>query len=235
MNTLARPALFLAALALAVPAAAHTVWLMPERARPGGWHVLFGGHAGAIDPYPAAKLKAVTALAADGKSLAVSRAPKADGVHLTIAGKPSMILAHYDNGIHTKRSDGPSVEKPMNMVPRALSATRAVKWHKTIAAWAPIVTRPAGQPFELVPMAATQPIAGKPMLVKVLVGGKPAAGVKVSRNEEGAEAVSDSRGIARFVPQAGYNKIWSGARTPVKGNPAYTENSIEYSFGFFAK
>lgn len=228
-------ALSLLGVGLAAPAIAHTVWLVPDSGKAAGWHVLFGGHAGKIDPYPAQKLKTVTALGADGKALKVARTVAADGVHLSIAGKPSLILAHYDNGTHTKRSDGPSVEKPMNQVPNALSATRAIKYHKTVAAWTPIVTKAQGQPFELVPLSAAQPVAGRPMKVRVLVGGKPAAGIAISRNEEGRDAVTDAQGVASFTPAAGFNKLWSGKRTPIKGNPVFTEDSIEYSLGFFAK
>jgi nickel transport protein len=228
----ARLALSIAALTLAAPALGHTVWLMPEA---GGWRVLFGGHAGAIDPYPAAKLKTVTALAASGARLAVTRRVAPDGVHLTVAGTPSLILAHYDNGIHTKRSNGPSVEKPMDQVPHALGATRAIKYHKTIAAWTAIVARPAGQPFEVVPLSATQPVAGTPMRVRVLIAGKPAPGIKIARNEEGSDAVTNAQGIASYTPVKGFNKLWSGKRTPIKGNRAYTEDSIEYSLGFVAR
>ena len=225
----------LSGVAYSAAAGAHTVWLVPEAAVQGGWHVLFGGHAGEVDPYPAHKLKTVTALSADGGALAIKRRLAPDGVHLVIAGKPSLILAHYDNGIHTRRSDGPSVEKPMYEVPTAISGVRAIKYHKTIAAWTPLVARPVGQPFEVIPLSTTQPVAGKPMKVRVLIGGKPATGIKVSRNEEGGNATTDGQGVASFVPVRGYNKLWSGRRADVKSNKAYTQDSVEYSLGFFAK
>lgn len=233
---LAQTRLALSALAclVAVPAAAHTVWLVPEPSG-GDWRVLFGGHAGNTEAYSPAKLKTVTATGADGKALQVTRRVADDGVRLAVAGKPSLILAHYDNGIHTSRSNGPPVQKPMNEVPNALRATRAIKYHKTVAAWTPAVTRPAGQPFEVVPLSATQPVAGRPMQVRVLIGGKPAAGIAIARNEEGSDAVTDAQGVASFVPTKGFNKLWSGRRTPVSGNPAYTQESIEYSLGFFAR
>ncbi|HWK40828.1 MAG TPA: DUF4198 domain-containing protein [Croceibacterium sp.] len=220
--------------AIALPAAAHTVWLVPEGSS-SAWHVLFGGHNGEVNEYPAAKLKTVTALAADGKALRVTRRTAADGVHLTISGRPSVILAHYDNGIHTTRSNGPSVEKPMNEVPNALKATRAIKYHKTVAAWSPIVAQPAGQPFEVVPLSASQPVAGQPMRVRVLIGGRPAAGIAIARNEEGRDAVTNAEGVASFTPVKGFNKLWAGRRAQVSGNPAFTEDSVEYSLGFFAR
>lgn len=220
--------------AIALPAAAHTVWLVPETSG-SGWHVLFGGHGGQTNPYPAEKLKTVSALGADGKALRITRRTAADGVHLTVSGRPSLILAHYDNGIHTTRSNGPAVEKPMNEVANALKATRAIKYHKTVAAWTPIVARAAGQPFEVVPVSATQPVGGTPMQLRVLIGGKPAANILVSRNEEGGDVRTNANGIASFTPQRGFNKVWAGKRTPIAGNPAFTEESIEYSLGFFAR
>lgn len=232
-SRLAAPLIAFACFALAAPAHAHTVWLVPEKA--GRWHVLFGGHAGQTNAYPADKLKTVRAIAANGKTLPVRRTVAPDGVHLAIEGKPSVILVHYDNGIHTSRTDGPSVEKPMNQVPHATRGVRAIKYHKTLADWTPAVTRGYGQPFELVPLSASRPVAGRPMKLRVLIGGKPAPGIAIARNEEGREAVTDAQGVASFTPVAGFNRIWSGRRVPVKGNPAFTEDSIEYSLGFFAE
>ncbi len=225
----------LGSLALAVPAAAHTVWMVPEKGKIQSWHVLFGGHAGKTDAYPTAKLKTVKAVGSDGKALAIRRTNARDGVHLTFSGQPSVILAHYDNGIHTTRSDGPSVEKPMKEVPNAIKGVRATKYHKTIAAWTPAAIRTYGQPFEVVPLSAAQPFAGKPFSIRILIGGKPAAGIAIARNEEGRDAVTDAQGVARFIPVRGYNKLWAGQRLSIKGNPDFTEDSIEYSFGFFAK
>lgn len=228
------PWLFAAAALIGGPAAAHTVWLSPAPGDAGSWRVLFGGHAGKVEAYQPAKLTAVRALDAAGKRLAVRRSAAAEGVRLSIAGKPSLILADYDNGIHTRRSDGPSVEKPMNEVPTAISAVWAVKHHKTIVAWTPVVAKPAGQPFEVVPVSAAQPRGGQPMQVRVLIDGKPAAGIKIARNEEGQDAVSDARGLATFTPAKGFNKLWAGRRTAVKGEPRYSQLSIEYSLGFDA-
>jgi len=111
------PGLAFACLLPAVSAGAHTVWLLPEAGRANSWRVMFGGHAGKTDAYPAAKLKSVTARGADGTMLGVRRFPTARGVRLAIVGRPSLILAQFDNGIHTKRSNGPSVEMPMDRAP----------------------------------------------------------------------------------------------------------------------
>jgi len=226
--------LVLAAMLMPATVNAHTIWLTPVSGGPDGWHVQFGGHAGAVLRYPAENLKEVSAVDSAGKPVALTRNILPDGVRLKTKGQPSVIIAHYDNGIHTKRSDGPSVPKPLNEVPTGISATKAIKYHKTIVSWTPAVTRALGQPLEVVPLSAAQPVAGRPMKVRVLKDGKPIAGISIARNEEGRDAVTDAQGIASFVPVKGFNRLWAGWRAPVTGDPTHTLVSIEYSLGFDA-
>jgi nickel transport protein len=216
---------------------AHTVWLEAVPQSQGDYQVLFGGHAGKLEPYRPEKIKQVEAVDRQGKKLSLKQAVTADGVHLHVDGTPALISMHFDNGIHTRPATGPSVEKPMNEVPGATRATYAVKYHKTVIDWAPLVTKTLGQPFEVVPLSAQQPVADQPFRVRVLRDGKPAGGVKLGHGEEGtaADPVTDAEGVAAFVPKKGFNRLWAGKRLAVTGNPKYTELSYEYSFGFEAK
>lgn len=224
-----------AALVSASAATAHTAWLVQD-AQPGVWLLMFGGHEGKTQPAVPAKLKTVTAVDALGSPLEVSRLVEGNEVRVVVAGEPAMLALHYDNGIHTRMArQGPSIERPMNEVPGAASATAALKYGKTIVHWAPVVTQPINQPLEVIPMTATQPRAGEPMLVQVWLNGQPAAGVKLGRSEEGADAVTDESGMANFVPTAGFNKVWAGKRIATSNNPSYTELSYEYSLGFEAQ
>jgi nickel transport protein len=219
------------------PVGAHTVWL--ERADDASDHfeVRFGGHAGKEEPVVPAKLKAIDALDADGRPLRVTRTDRVDGVTIAVAGPAALITVHLDNGIHTRPPNGPSVEKPLDEVPGATRATYALKYHKTIVRWAPVVTRAVGQPFEVVPVSAALPRAGEPMRIRVLLEGRPAVGVRVGADEDPGEggAVTDSKGEAVFRPQPGFNKLWSGRRSPVAGNAKYTELSYEYLLGFWVR
>ena len=223
-------------LGITTSAVAHTVWLEPAKEHPGEYRVVFGGHAGKVEPYNPEKLKAIDALDASGKKLKVTRSVDASGARLHIDGTPALIAMHFDNGIHTRTAEGPSVEKPMNEVPGATRATYAVKHHKTIVYWSSLATKALGQPFEVVPLDATTPVAGKPLRVKVLQDGKPIAGVKLGRGEEGKpnDPVTDAEGIAAFVPEKGFNKLWAGERIPQNDNPKYSELSYEYLLGFNA-
>lgn len=216
-------------------AAAHTAWLERD-AKPGVYRLMFGGHQGRPEPATPSKLKAVTAVDARGRPLRVTRTVNGADVRLAVAGAPAMIALHYDNGIHTRTATpGPSVERPMNEVPGAVSATAAQKYGKTIVRWVPVVARPIGQPLEVVPVSATQPRAGQPMRVQVRLDGRPVSGVNIGRGEDTAAAVTDANGIASFTPAAGYNKLWAGRRIETRDNPRYTQLSYEYLLGFDAR
>lgn len=216
-------------------APAHTVWL--EALSANEYQVVFGGHAGKKESYDPKKIKSIDALDAQGKSLDVRQTLNDEGARIRVSGAAVLIAMHYDNGIHTRTATGPSVPKPMNEVPGAIKGTNAIKYHKTLVQWAPQATKPLGQPFEVVPLDAQAPQAGKPMRVRVLRDGTPVAGVKLGRGEEGTadDPVTDADGIAAFVPQPGFNKLWAGQRTPVTNNPRYTELSYEYLLGFTAQ
>lgn len=233
----ARYALSFALAAFASGALAHTVWLEPDAGKANDYRVVFGGHAGKLEPYKPEKLKTIDAFDTQGKKLGVKRSVEADVVHLHVEGTPTLIAMHFDNGIHTRTPQGPSVEKPMNEVAGATRATYAVKYHKTVTQWSPFVTKTLGQPFEVVPLDGARPAAGKPLRVRVLQDGKPVAGVRLGRGEEGTakDPVTDAQGIAAFVPTQGFNKLWAGKRIPVTGNPQYSELSYEYLFGFNAE
>jgi len=216
---------------------AHTVWLQAVPQKQGDFQVLFGGHAGKLETYQPEKIKQIEALDRQGKKLSVKRDATADGVRLHVQGSPALISMHFDNGIHSRPPRGPSVEKPMNEVPGATRATYAVKYHKTVVDWAPLVIETLGQPFEVVPLSAQQPVADQPFRVRVLQNGKPVAGVRLGHGEEGTatDPITDAEGTAAFVPKPGFNRLWAGKRIAVMGNPKYTELSYEYSFGFDAR
>jgi len=227
--------LVLGLLTVSSAALAHTAWLEAVPGKAGTYRVFFGGHAGKLETLDPAKAKTIDAMDAKGRTLKVTRTVDRDGLLLRVNGSPALITMHYDNGIHTKTATGPSIPKPMKEVPGAVSATNAVKYHKTVVTWVPIVTRPVGQPFEVVPMDATQPRVGQLMRILVRMDGKPAAGIKVGRGEDNAEAVTDANGVTTFTPKAGFNKVWAGKRIETTTEPHYTQLSYEYLLGFNAR
>jgi nickel transport protein len=215
---------------------AHTAWLEPDPAAAGTYVVRFGGHEGKTESYPPEKLKSVQARDARGRPLAVDIAARADGVRVSAGGPVALYALHFDNGIFSRADGGRSVPRPMNENPGATQGTHAVKYGKHIVAWSAAVTRPVGQPFEVVPLEATPPRPGQPWQVRVLIDGQPAADVPVSHDEASPDASrTGADGVATFLPRPGPNKLWAGRRTPVSGDPRFTQLSIEYLLTFEAR
>lgn len=212
-------------------AQAHTAWLEPAGS---GWLLRFGGHEGQTEGYAPDKLKAVAAVDAQGRAVALERSVQADGVRVTAQGA-ALLTLHFDNGFFSRAEGGRSVNLPMDRNPGATRGTHAVKYGKTVARWGEVVTRPLGQPFEVVPLSAQPPRAGQPLRVRVLIDGRPAAGIEVARGDAGVDGVrTDAAGVASFVPRAGQNRLWSGRRTPVGNDARMTELSVEYVLLFEA-
>jgi nickel transport protein len=224
----------LAACCTAQAALAHTVWLEPAGDTDNTWKVLFGGHAGRLEPLDASKIRSVEVYDALGRKLDFEREDQGNDVFLQFPRNAVLTAIHFDNGIWSRDRMGRSVNRPMNEVDGAAEATHAVKYHKTILDWHESVTRPLGQTFEVTPLDADPPAAGKPMRVRVTLNGEPLAGVSLGRGEQGDAGTTDDDGIAVFVPKPGFNKLWAGKRFAVDGEDDYTELSYEYLFGFTA-
>ena len=219
-------------------ALSHTAWLVPVESNAEGmaqYQVYFGGHEGKLEGYPAHKVKSINAFNKSGEKLTVWRTMDDDAMQVRAEGTPALLLMHFDNGIYARTVEGESVNVPMSEVKDALSAVNAIKYHKSIVQWADIVTKSHGQPFEVVPLSASAPKAGKKMKVKVLIEGKAAEGIEIGTGENTSETKTDENGIASYTPKKGFNKLWAGKRSDVSDNPNFTEKSVEYLLTFNAE
>ncbi|TXK65685.1 DUF4198 domain-containing protein [Alkalisalibacterium limincola] len=225
----------LAALALASSPSvlAHTIWLEPLAERQHTWEVFFGGHGGETNAFDADRIGQVRALHADGHDVPTELTREGERVFIGIAPGTAMVTLHFDNAIHTRTSHGPSVRAPMTEVEGAVSAVNAQKYHKTILDWeSDVILTPVGQAMEVLPTRLQAPRAGEPLRVQVLIDGEPAAGVRIGRGEDTGEGVTDATGVAEFIPEVGFNKLWAGKRMEVDDEPRYTQLSYEYSLVF---
>ena len=217
------------------PVLAHTAWLEEDPATPGVYRVLFGGHAGQLETLQPEKITSVDAYAANGSTVALDRADGASGSRLTPSDEAVLIALTYDNSIWARDPIGRSINQPLTAVEGAREATWAKKLHKTILRWTDLVTEPLGQDFEVVPLDAAAPVAGKAMTLRVLLYGEPVEGVRLGHGEEGEGAVTDADGVASFVPRPGFNRLWAGQRIPVADEATHTELSYEYLLAFEAR
>lgn len=222
-------------LAFSSGAFAHTAWLEPEEGQENVYRLLFGGHAGELEAYEAAKLKTVEAFDSNGGAISVEREITDSGVLIRTSAEPALFAVHFDNGIHARDAQGRSFNAPMSEVPGSTRATYTPKYHKFIIDWNAESIKPQDQQFEVIPLDAEQPRAGQPMRVKVVIDGEPAEGINLGHGEEGDEGTTDAEGIATFTPRPGLNHLWAGKRFPVSGNKDYTELSYEYLLEFYAR
>lgn len=213
---------------------AHTVWLEPAGNAANTWKVSFGGHAGELEPLDASKIESVDVFGARGSKVDFDRVDRGNDVLLRFPDDAVLAAIHFDNGIWSRDRMGRSVNRPLSEVDGATEATHAVKFHKTILDWTDVVTQALGQDFEVTPLESEQPRAGEPMRVRVTLHGEPLAGVSLGRGEAGDAGITDDAGIAVFVPDSGFNKLWAGKRFAVDDEDDYTELSYEYLFGFMA-
>ncbi len=224
-----------AALTAAGAAAAHTATIESD-GTPKRFAVLFWGHAGRTEPYPADRVTRVTALDARGQAIAVTLDQGADGVvRANAAAVPALVALEFDNGIWSRAEGGKSVNRPMNENPGATRGTHALKHGKTVVVWNDVALRPVGQPLEIVPLAAAVPRAGQPIRVRVLYEGRPLAGAKVAADEDAPATLTDADGVTAFTPRRGRNTVWVNHRVDVAGDARMTQRSHEAVLVFAAQ
>ena len=128
---------------------------------------------------------------------------------------------------------GKYVEKTKQQAPEAVLSVNPIKFGKAILHWDTQANKSHNMDYELIPQS--EPKAGQPLDILVLVKGKPVQGIKVGLGEDHPFNLTNEKGIAQFTPKAGYNKVWAEFDEPVKGNPDYNKRSVEYMLTFDAK
>ena len=114
-----------------------------------------------------------------------------------------------------------------------LKAVRLLASKGQLQHWDAQANKSHNMDYELIPQS--EPKAGQPLDILVLVKGKPVQGIKVGLGEDHPFNLTNEKGIAQFTPKAGYNKVWAEFDEPVKDNPDYNKRSVEYMLTFDAK
>ncbi len=197
------------------PAFAHDAWV---ESRDGSWVVRYG-HDDKAEPYAPEKLRALSAVDANGAALVVSLDLTASPASARVDGRPALLALHFDNGYWTKTTEG-SKNLPKNEVPGALAATHSVKFGKTLPVWSAAATRPQGARLEIVPLVATAPRAGGTLPVRVLWDGRPLAGARLARAGHGKETPveADAEGRAAVPVTAGRQMIVVNHKVELHGD-----------------
>jgi nickel transport protein len=165
-----------AALALlaAQPAAAHSVWLQPDK---DGRLVIENGDAGEpSDPYDPARITQAWAVDRDGKTVAVAIDRAATAAALRPDAKAAVTAALFDNKYWAKGQDGKWNNGPKGTVANPTIAGPSFKFPKAHLAPSAAFAKPLGLALEIVPLADPATLkAGDRLTVQVLLQGRPLA------------------------------------------------------------
>ncbi|OOF58981.1 DUF4198 domain-containing protein [Rodentibacter myodis] len=207
---------------------AHNIWLEPTPSQ--GEYVMKFGHL-ETETYPQHKIQSIENLNSQGKLTALEYVFKNGEAYLTP--KSDMVFMQFNNGVWSKLPSGKYVEKTKREVPEAEFSTNPMKLGKAILKWGEQAFKAHNVAYELIPQTKAQ--AGEPLSILVLHNGKPMQGIKVGAGEDAPFSLTSEKGIAKFIPTKGYNKVWAEFDEKVENHPDYDRRSIEYMLTFDAE
>ncbi len=214
-----RPAFLLAALAL--PAAAHELWLEQE---PSGY-VLYQGHRHSAHPgaevvaYPADAVK--SAACVDGRGDTRSLVPgKAYPVKLT--GECAALLVSFSSGYWTKTA-WETRNAPKAGIAGVIKSWLSEDTVKRIDRWTPAVAEPVGGGLEITP--ASDPFKAAiddKLVVLVTENRKPKSGVAVAYEGDTRGTTGNDGKIAIRIRHGAMQLISASVETPLADGKADT-------------
>jgi nickel transport protein len=207
-------------------AAAHDTWI--ERDAEG--LVLRSGHRGAeVVPVELAHLKGLRCVSG-GATRDVSQGATPSGGAVRVAARCDVLVGALDHGYYVLTPDGER-NVPRTQAPDAVKAWRARQWAKWVDARSPAASVPLGDGLELVPVTdLARAHTGEKVTVRVLLDGKPVAGVVVAIGHA-ALAETGASGEARVKVRHDVESISATLRRPLHG-PEAESDVLEASLTF---
>lgn len=230
-------ALGVASFICAGAASAHGLWTEQRR---GNIEVVYG-HGAEDNPYKPQKISRAWAYDMQGKMIPVTVEQLSDHARLQPIHPPAIVAVAFDNGMWSQTVDKKWVNQGRAHVPGAIASTQTFKY--SLAIYHEDAKLPDLDRLKLVIVPQADPLAvgpGNPLPVKVLLNGKPAAGVDVIGDYRSApdvvSAKTDGQGLASIVVRnEGLNVIAAQAVVPVSDNADITEQGLFTSLTFVGK
>jgi nickel transport protein len=214
-----KPIVALLFMVIALPVAAHDLWLESE----GATLTLFQGHkhsehAGAETlPYEPGFVKAAACLDAAGTTKAL---PLAKTAPMKFAGDCTAVLVSVSSGYWTK-TPWETKNVPKTGISGALGSWLSEESVKRIGRWTTGAAQPMGDSLEIVPLA--NPLTLKPddkLTVRVTEGRQPKAGVPVAYGGDVRGATGADGTIAIRIRHGGVQIITTSVETPLTDGKA---------------
>ena len=218
----AKPAMLTALFAalLAGQVQAHGLWTEQRR----GHIETIYGHGAEDNAFKAEKISGAWAYDAAGKMIPVTVQRLEDHARLQPLKTPAVLGVALDNGAWSLTPDKQWINQGRSKVPNSTESLHTFKY--SLAIYQEGATLPKLDQLKMVILPEVDPLKvgpGKPLAVRVLVDGKPTAGVELVGDYRGAphqvSATTDADGRAQvLVRNAGLNIISASINLPVKGD-----------------
>ncbi|USU01483.1 DUF4198 domain-containing protein [Pseudomonas siliginis] len=197
---------------------AHGLWTEERR---GNIEVVYG-HGAEDNAFKAQKVSGAWAYDASGKMIPVSVERLADHARLKPLKPPALMAVALNNGMWSQTADKKWINEGRSKVPGATEATQTFKY--SLAIYQPGARLPKLDQIKLLILPEVDPLTvgpGKSLPVRVLLDGKPAAGVKLIGDYRSApntlSTETDKDGRAQvLVRNEGLNVIAAQVEVPVK-------------------
>lgn len=216
---------------------AHGLWTEQRR---GNIEVIYG-HGAEDDAFKAEKISGAWAYDAAGKQIPVTVQRLNDHARLQPIKTPAIVAVAMDNGAWSQTPDKKWVNSGRSRVPNSLHSLHTYKY--SLAIYQEGARLPALEDLKLVIVPEVDPVnvgPGKPLSVRVLLDGKPAAGVKLIGDYRSAphevSAETNAEGRAEIVVRnEGLNIIGAEVYAPVENDNDINERGLFTSLTFLGK
>lgn len=222
---------------LAIDASAHGLWTEQRR---GNIEVIYG-HGAEDNAFKAQKISGAWAYDLGGKMIPVTVERLPDHARLQPLKPPAVLAVALDNGMWSQTADKKWINEGRSKVPGAIESTQTFKY--SLAIYEPGAKLPKLEPIKFVILPEVDPLTvgpGQSLPVRVLLDGKPAAGVKLVGDYRSApntvSTETDAEGRAKvLVRNEGLNVIAASMEIPLKDNKDVATRGVFTSLTFLGE
>jgi uncharacterized GH25 family protein len=224
-------------LLLATQASAHGLWTEQRR---GNIEVIYG-HGAEDNAFKAQKVSGAWAYDLAGSMIPVTVERLPDHARLLPLKPPAVLAVALDNGMWSQTADKKWINEGRSKVPGAIESTQTFKY--SLAIYEPGAKLPKLDAIKFVIVPEVDPLTvgpGQSLPVRVLLDGKPAAGVKLVGDYRSAPSTvsteTDADGRAKvLVRNKGLNVIAAQMEIPLKDNKDVATRGVFTSLTFLGE
>ena len=216
---------------------AHGLWTEQRR---GNIEVIYG-HGAEDNAFKAQKISGAWAYDASARMIPVTVERLADHARLKPLKSPAVLAVALDNGMWSQTPDKQWINQGRSHVPGAIQSTQTLKY--SLAIYQPGAKLPKLDQIKLLILPEVDPLTvgpGHSLPVRVLLDGKPAAGIKLVGDYRNApntlSTETDKDGRAQvLVRNEGLNVIAAQVEIPLKDNADVATRGLFSSLTFLGE